>query len=111
MARTRRRYSRRTKKYVSISITKIAHYAMQYANLTGANLKDVVAALVASIQNGDDSILDLVMTQVNGAIANITDRPLQTAIKGIALAWVFGELRKVIGSKKLLQVGKFRITA
>lgn len=110
MARTRRR-STRAKKYVSISITKIAHYAMQYANLTGANLKDVVAALVASIQNGDDSILDLVMTQVNGAIENITERPLQTAIKGIALAWVFGELRKVIGSKKLLQVGKFRITA
>lgn len=104
-----RRYFRKTSKGYSISLLSVAHYAVQYSNLTGQELGTVLTALISSIMSGDDSFLDIVIGQVNAAIANVTEKPVQTAIKGAVIAMVFSALKKAVGSRKLIGVGKFSI--
>lgn len=113
MARRRsrkpRRYFRKTSKGFSISLLSVAHYAVQYSNLTGQELGTVLTALINSIMSGDDSFLDIIIGQVNAAISNVTEKPVQTAIKGAIIAIAFGALKKAVGSRKLIGVGKFSI--
>jgi hypothetical protein len=104
-----RYHGRRTKKGVSISLMSLAHAAVQYSNLTGQELGTTITALINSIMNGDDSFLDIVLNTVNNAIANVTANPIQVAVKGAIIALVFTELKKAVGSRKLIGVGKFSI--
>jgi len=104
-----RRYFRRTKKGFSISLLSLAHYAVQYSNLTGQELGTVLTALINSVMNGDDSFLDIIIGQVNAAIQNVTEKPVQVALKGAIIAIAFGALKRAVGSRKLIGVGKYSI--
>ena len=105
----RRRYGRRTKNGYSISLLSLAHACIQYANITGQDLGATLQALITSIMNGDDSFLDIVLSTVNATIDNVTKNPVQIAVKGAVIALVFSALKKAVGSRKLIGVGKFSI--
>lgn len=104
-----RRYGRRTKKGFSISLLSLAHAAIQYSNITGQDLGATMQALINSIMSGDDSFLDIMLSTVNAAIANVTEHPVQIAIKGAVIALIFSQLKSAVGSRKLIGVGKFSI--
>ena len=109
---TKKKKKRTTRKYTSISVMQIGHYAAQYSNLTGTPLGTVADALTKSIlQNGQDDILALVIAQVNAGLANVTQNPFKVAIKAAAIAFLFRELRRAVGRTKIFQVGRFRITS
>lgn len=105
----RRRYGRRTKKGISISLLSLAHAAIQYSNITGQDLGTTAQALINSIMAGDDSFLDIILTTVNNAITNVTANPIGVAMKGAIIALVFSQIKAFAGSRKLIGVGKFSI--
>jgi len=108
-AAPRRRYGRRTKKGISISLLSLAHAAIQYSNITGQDLGTTAQALVNSIMSGDDSFMEILLNTVNNTIANVSANPVQIAIKGAVIALVFSQLKSAVGSRKLIGVGKFSI--
>ena len=80
-----------------------------YGILTDQPLGTVVTQLINSIMNGDDSFIDILIGQVNAAIENIMARPIQIAIQEAVVAYAFSMLKKAVGSKKIISVGKFSI--
>ena len=105
--RPRRSYSR--SKVKSISLLTLAHYAMQFENITGTSLAAVAQNLINSILSGDDSFIDQIMAVVNGAITNVTTRPMQVAGRGALYAIVFSAIKSFVGSRTLIRVGKYAI--
>ena len=88
----------------------MAHYTVQFSNITGQELGATVTALINSIMAGDDSFLDVILQTVNNAITNVTQNPIGVAVKGAIVALVFTELKKMAGHRKLIKVGKFSIS-
>ena len=115
MARRRRTYSRPRKRYFrrakgfSISLLDLAKYSVMYGILTNQPLGSVIQSLINSIMSGDDSFIDIILDQVNKGIENIMARPIQIAIQEAVVAYAFSMLKKAVGSKKIISVGKFSI--
>ena len=112
MARRTRR-SRRggsRKRYVSVSLLSIGQLAMQYANLTGKPLGSILDQLTGAILGGQGDIFEILMAEMMGAVKNITDNPFQVAAKGAVIAGFFAIIRSFAGRKKIIGIGKFRIT-
>ena len=112
MARRTRRISRRgsRKKYFSISLLNVGQLAMQYSNLTGKPLGSILDALTSAIMGGQGDIFEILMDEMMGAVKNITDNPFQVAAKGAVIAGFFAIIRSFAGRKKIIGIGKFRIT-
>lgn len=113
MARKTRRVSRRggsRKKYVSLSLLNVGQIAMQYANLTGKPLGALLDQIVGAIMGGQGDIFDILMTEMLSAVKNVTDNPFQVAAKGAVIAGFFAIIRSFAGRKKIISLGKFRIT-
>ena len=109
MAR-RKRYYRR-KKYTTISVMQIGHLAAQYSNLTGQDIGTVANTLVNSLMQGNADPLEIIMEQVNAGLNNVTANPTGVAFRGAFIAFLFAQLRSLVGHKKFFQVGRFRITS
>ena len=88
----------------------LAHYTVQFSNITGQDLGTTITAMVDSLMAGNDGFVDIVMQTVNNTVANVTADPIGVTIKGAIVALVFTELKKVAGSRKLIKVGKFSIS-
>jgi len=110
----RRRYARkrrggRRKGGISISLLTLAQYTVLYNILTGHDLGSLITQLINSIMTNDDSLMDIIIGEVNAALGNITGNPVAIALKGAIVVMVFQALKKAVGSRKLIGVGKFSI--
>lgn len=113
MARRTRRTTKRRgghKKYVSLSLLNVGQLAMQYANLTGKPLGAILDQLVGVILGGQGDIFEILMAEMLSAVKNVTDYPFQVAAKGAVIAGFFAIIRSFAGRKKIIGLGKFRIT-
>jgi hypothetical protein len=113
MARRRRRAStrpRRGRKYISISLLNIGHMAMQYSNVTGKPLGAILDQLTQAIMNNQGDVLDILMTEILSAVNNVVENPFQVAARAALLGMFFQAVRSFAGHRKILTVGKFRIT-
>lgn len=114
MARRTRRVARRRggsrKRYVSLSLLNVGQIAMQYSNLTNKPLGALLDQLVGAIMGGNADIFEILMTEMLSAVKNVTDNPFQVAAKGAVIAGFFAVIRSFAGRKKIISLGKFRIT-
>lgn len=100
---------RRRSKSKSLSLLNVAHMAVQFSNITGMALGDVIAQLINSILSGDDSFLDIVMSVIQNAVTNVTSNPIGIAVRGALIAMAYSWLKSALPSRKLFGVGKYSI--
>ena len=106
----RRKGKRRgRRKSKSLSLLSVAHLAVQFSNITGKPLGEVVTNLLNSILNNDDSFMDIIMDVVNSAVANVTGNPVGIAVRGAFIGMAYAWLKSALPSRKLIGFGKYSI--
>ena len=103
--------ARRSKKYTTISLMDIGHVAVQYSNMTGQPLGGVLDQVTKTLIDGQGDILEIMMTQVQSGVQNITENPWGIAVRAAAIAFFVSQVKSIVGRKKIFTIGKFRITS
>jgi hypothetical protein len=105
--------SKRRKKYVTISISRLIKYTMQYSNLTGQDPWDQADRLLGALIDGGDvgeAFISEVVGTVRGTADSIRSRPFETVAYAIGIEWIYSTIMGFVGRKQIWKVGKYRVT-
>ena len=106
----KRKTTRRGKKSVTISLTRVAQLGWAYQSISGNNLGEVMDRAIQAIMNDQGDIATILLEEVNQTLANVSQNGVQIAIKTGLGVGAFQYLGSIIGHKVIFKVGKFRLT-